>query len=84
MKITLYSKPDCPLCDELKAELDILHMGFGFTLVDCNIEEDEVAFQRYRYLIPVLDIENGPILYPPHTMQTTRQALVDASNKSAQ
>lgn len=80
MKLTLYSKPDCPLCDELKADLDGLQEEFGFTLVERNIEDDEADFERYRYLIPVLDIENGPILYPPHMMRRTRQALVDAAD----
>lgn len=80
MKVTLYSKPDCPLCDELKAELDGLRDQFEFTLVERNIEDDNVDFERYRYLIPVLDIEGGPILYPPHTWHATSQALSAAAD----
>ena len=78
MNLTLYSKPDCPLCDELKADLDVLQNQYEFTLVERNIEDDSVLFERYRYLIPVLDIEGGPLLYPPHTWQSTSQALSDA------
>ncbi len=78
MKLTLYSKPDCPLCDELKADLDVLREQFEFTLEERDIEDDSVLFERYRYLIPVLDIEGGPILYPPHTWQSTSQALSSA------
>ena len=79
MNLTLYSKPDCPLCDELKADLDGLRKQFEFTLVERNIEADSALFERYRYLIPVLDIEGGAILYPPHTWQSTSQALSDAA-----
>ena len=45
---------------------------------NADIEDDSVLFERYRYLIPVLDIEGGPILYPPHTWQSTSQALSSA------
>lgn len=78
MKLTLYAKPDCPLCDELKADLDVLQNQYEFTLVERNIEEDNALFERYRYLIPVLDIAGGSLLTPPHTWQRTSQALSDA------
>ncbi len=80
MKLTLYSKPDCPLCDELKTDLDGLQEEFGFKLVECNIEDNGVDFERYQYLIPVLDIEGGPVLYPPHSWQGTWQALTAATD----
>ncbi len=60
----------------MKTDLDGLQEEFGFTLIECNIEDDEADFERYRYLIPVLDIEGGPILYPPHNRQGTWQALL--------
>lgn len=81
MQITLYTKPDCPLCDDLKADLASLHARFEFTLVERNIEEDAGDFQRYRYLIPVLDIEGGPVLYPPFSWPGTVAALEDASRE---
>lgn len=82
MKLTLYSKPDCMLCDELKADLDNLQGQFSFTLVERNIEKSEADFERFRYLIPVLDIEGGPILYPPHSRQDMRLALATAADSS--
>ena len=79
MEITLYSKPNCPLCDELKADLAALRPRFEFTLVERNIEEDAGDFERYQYLIPVLDIEGGPLLYPPHTWHGVEAALAETS-----
>lgn len=79
MKVTIYTKPDCPLCDELKEELSALRATNPFTLIEHNIEEDAGQFERYRYLIPVLDIEHGPVLHPPHSWQRTAAALKEAS-----
>lgn len=79
MLVTLYTKPDCPLCDELKNDLYFLRERHAFILIERNIEEDGSDFERYRYLIPVLDIENGPVLHPPHSWQRTSDALQEAS-----
>ncbi|BAL99285.1 hypothetical protein CLDAP_12460 [Caldilinea aerophila DSM 14535 = NBRC 104270] len=46
-----------------------------------NILEQPEAFERYRYLIPVLEIEGGPILYPPHEPGIIWQALSVASRR---
>lgn len=74
IRVTLYSKPGCCLCDDLKALLQDLIDEFSIELKEQNIEEDPDAFQRFRYLIPVLDFENGPYLYPPHSERAIRLA----------
>lgn len=78
MHVTLWSKPDCPLCDELKADLLAMQEGIGFSLEERNIEDDSAAWERFKYLIPVLDIEGGPLLYPPHSWGAVHQALTNA------
>lgn len=75
MKVTLYSKPDCHLCHELKADLLSMQGEFGFTLWERNIEENTDDFARYQALIPVLDIEGGTLLYPPHDWVQVYNAL---------
>lgn len=75
MQVILYSKPECQLCEEVKADLLSVQPDFGFVLFERNIEEDAELFGRFRYLIPVLDIENQPLLYPPHTWNSVYQAL---------
>ena len=80
-RVTLYSKPDCPLCDELKAELAELQSEIAFDLTERNIEADAEDFRHYRYLIPVLDIEGGDLLYPPHHSDGVRAALCSARQK---
>lgn len=82
MRVTLYSKPDCSLCDELKADLLALQIQLGFTLVEQNIEADATLFERFRHLIPVLDLEGGELLYPPHTWVSVQGALERAFNST--
>ena len=83
MRVTLYSKPGCPLCDELKADLLGFQTVMGFTLLERNIEDDADDFLRYRYLIPVLDIEGGALLYPPHAWDVVQSALRAAQRQDA-
>jgi glutaredoxin len=75
MRVTLYSRPGCHLCEELKVTLAALEEDVPFVLQERNIEDDLTVFERYRYLIPVLDIENGPLLYPPHEWEILAGAL---------
>lgn len=82
MRVTLYSRPGCHLCDDLKAALAALDGDIAFTLVERNIEDDPNDMERYRYLIPVLDIENGPLLYPPFDWDVLTDALWSASMKT--
>jgi len=80
MQLTLYSKPGCGLCTELKDDLLALQTEFNFILTERNIQDDPEDFARFRYLIPVLDIEGRELLYPPHTWHTVRRALEMTQN----
>jgi hypothetical protein len=68
----------------LKAALAVLVDDIPLILVERNIEDDPHDMARYRYLIPVLDIENGPLLYPPHDWTVLVDALYAAAEKTDQ
>jgi glutaredoxin len=55
--ITLYSKPGCHLCEEVRARLDELQPELGFTIDEVDITRRTDLFERYRYEIPVLLID---------------------------
>jgi len=59
--LTLYSKPGCHLCEELRARLDDLQPVLGFTLTEVDITSDAALFARYRYDIPVLLLDGVEI-----------------------
>jgi hypothetical protein len=52
-----------------------MQQEIGFILLERNIEEHPENFARFRYLIPVLEIDGGELLYPPHSWSRTHQAL---------
>jgi glutaredoxin len=52
--LTLYSKPQCHLCEDLRTQLDELQPEYGFTLEEIDITRDADLFGQYRYAIPVL------------------------------
>jgi hypothetical protein len=81
MNVVLYARPGCHLCEDLHVEVAELQQELGFTLVERNIEDDAEEMARFQYLIPVLDIENGPVLYPPHSRAAVSTALRQAAQR---
>lgn len=54
MTLTLYSKPGCHLCDDVRATLEELRPEHTFALEEIDITTDAALFARYRFEIPVL------------------------------
>ena len=57
VEIVLYTKMDCPLCDEAK-QLLVAELGRRmYRIKEIDIEEDPELLARYRYEIPVVLID---------------------------
>jgi glutaredoxin len=82
MRVILYSRPGCHLCDDLRRDLAEFQQTLGFTLVERNIEADAQELERFQYLIPVLEIADGPLLYPPHAWDAVGAALSQAAKQA--
>lgn len=54
LEVTLYTRPDCHLCEEAKSQLAPLLREFGATLREVNIDADPVLRERYTNDVPVL------------------------------
>ena len=54
MTLTLYSKPGCHLCEDLRATLDELQPDHAFEIDEIDITANAELFARYRFVIPVL------------------------------
>jgi glutaredoxin len=61
MTVTLYSKPGCHLCEDVRALLDDLAAERGFQLEEVDIQTDAALYARYRYEIPVVLIDGREI-----------------------
>ena len=54
VRVVLYTKPGCGLCDKMKNEMKSAGVENLYTLEEVNIETDAELFAQYRYDIPVL------------------------------
>jgi glutaredoxin len=52
--LTLYSRPGCHLCDEMKKQIAPLVTQFRARLREVNVDSDPVLRQRYNEEVPVL------------------------------
>jgi glutaredoxin len=55
-EVTLYTRPDCHLCEDAKAAIAPLLREFGASLYEVNIDKDAVLEERYGWDIPVIFI----------------------------
>ena len=65
--VTLYGKPDCHLCDEAEERLTRLSRQRGLTYRKVDIQSSPDLFARFRYRIPVVEVEGGTTLDWPIT-----------------
>jgi glutaredoxin len=55
--VTVYSKPDCHLCEDAIAVLEGLRSQLDFELVELDITADDALHRAYFERIPVLEID---------------------------
>ena len=58
VRVVLYTKPGCGLCEEMKAAMSEAGCTALYTLEEVDIESEPELFARFQYEIPVLFI-NG-------------------------
>lgn len=83
LNVTLYTRRDCHLCDQAKADLASLQDKYPHRLVEVDIESDPVLHARFFDVIPV--VEAGPYsLKAPITRQSLEMTLGAASDRKSQ
>jgi hypothetical protein len=78
VQITLYSKPNCSLCDDLISDLAWLQRELTFTVISHNINDDPILKEKFQNFVPVLEID-GTLYNPPHDLLQTRQRILHAA-----
>ncbi|HEX2446059.1 MAG TPA: glutaredoxin family protein [Vicinamibacterales bacterium] len=61
MTLTLYSRPGCHLCEEMKAVIETVAAGQTIDLHEVDISGDPELERRYGLEIPVLEIDGKKI-----------------------
>jgi glutaredoxin len=57
LRVTLYAKAGCHLCDEAREHLEDLAAEIALELDEVDIRSDATLFERYRYRIPVIVVD---------------------------
>jgi len=82
LTLTLYSRPDCCLCEEMKAVLAQVRRDISFDLEEINISTDPELEARFGQEIPVLFV-NGRKAFKYHlTASELRRRLARESAPS--
>ena len=77
--MTLYSKRDCPLCDEARVALVRVRGRVDFDLLEVDIARDPELEARYRERIPVVAVD-GAELFDYHVDEgVLEQRLAEAA-----
>ncbi len=75
MHVEIYTKPDCPLCDEGKELVEVAQDELGFELVLHNILSNEAWHAEFRYFVPVVFINGVRALELRFTSEQLSAAL---------
>ena len=57
IKLQLYTKVDCPLCEKAKQSLASLAAQFPIQIEEIDITTNLGLFTKYKELIPVLELD---------------------------
>ncbi|HLO15781.1 MAG TPA: glutaredoxin family protein, partial [Anaerolineales bacterium] len=83
LTVTLYTRKDCHLCDQAKADLESLQDQYPHRLVEIDIDSDPALQKRYLVEIPVIEV--GPYaLKAPFDKQKLMMTLGAAGDRRSQ
>ena len=64
LTVTLYTRKDCHLCDQVKADLESLQAQHPHRLVEIDIDSDPALQKAYLAEIPVVEVGPYNLKYP--------------------
>ena len=83
VNITLYTRKNCHLCDDTKADLAALQEKYPHHLAEIDIESDSALLNAYKEAIPVVEV--GPyVLRAPISKQDLSMTIGAAINRQDQ
>lgn len=78
MKLELYTKAHCSLCDKAQAMIEALRQRQPFALEVHDIRASPSLFERFRYQVPVLALDGEVLLSLRFTDEQLEKALVES------
>jgi len=77
-EISLFGRPGCHLCGDMRAALEEFRDALGFSLREVDIDADPALTARYGALIPVLVLGGREICHGHLDPAALRRALLSA------
>lgn len=75
MRVTLYTKHDCGLCDEAERALKRIRKTLKFELEVVDIEGEEAVYRAYWARVPVVAVDGKEVAEAPIDEAELRAAL---------
>ena len=83
LTVTLFTRENCHLCEQAKADLDSLQATVPHRLVEIDIEQDDALLKAYSLEIPVVQV--GPYtVKAPFNRQKLQMTLGAADDRKTQ
>ncbi|MCE2393980.1 glutaredoxin family protein [Candidatus Poribacteria bacterium] len=76
IKLQLYTKADCPLCDEAKECLESIAAQFPIQIEEIDITANLGLFIKYKELIPVLELEGKQLFVHRIHVKSLKRKLI--------
>ncbi len=73
--IQIFTKPDCPLCEDASNLLEVASHHWPLEVRSVNILTDRTLYNLYWNRIPVLEFDNGATLEAPITRERLSERL---------
>ena len=83
LRMKLYMKPGCWLCDMAQDLLNGLAARYEFSVEHVDISIDEALYDLYRFDIPVIEFEDGATLHG-HIKRKDLVRMIEAHLKGQQ
>ena len=74
-RVVLYSKPGCHLCDIVEQTIGFVRRKRGFDFAKIDITTDAALFVKYKYDIPVIEVNGREIARHQLTAAALEHAL---------
>ena len=75
MRVQIYTKPGCSLCEEARDLLAEAKKDVALEVEEIDIYSQQALFDRYRYRIPVIRIGDTDVLELKFTLPELMKAL---------
>lgn len=75
IKVTLYTRPGCHLCEQAKEQMAPLLREFGANLREINIDQEAELRERYTNDVPVVFLGSRKVAKHKVDLEQFRRAL---------